>query len=409
MPKLLTHLSIVLCLFSAQAVFAAPEITDNEALEAFYRYNYDILINKYEIDKAYADAVTAKLLPNPNLSVNYVGNQIRLLPQAGDNTQLTLRLEQLIELGGKRDLRSAAATETLEAVKLGHKDTVRTLLAGFYNLLYNLKLDQLTVEEAGKDLERYDHILDVATKRHAAGHLSLIDFTKLKLARIDLENVLTTSEAQLKNDREQLAMLIGKDAPFQVATGGDESIPVPDGEKLLQTARQNRFDLLSLQKQLDASTKNNALAKAGRIPDLTVGVEYDTYGTHSTPTIGAGFSFDLPLFNRNQGEIAKRHAEHGQLQVQIDRLQRQIVLDVRQASNNCTATAKVFAAYASRKQEMDQLMQRSEQAFTLGGITVLDLLDTRKSYRDFLNKYNQALVQNNLNGKLLKVATGELK
>jgi cobalt-zinc-cadmium efflux system outer membrane protein len=62
-----------------------------------------------------------------------------------------------------------------------------------------------------------------------------------------------------------------------------------------------------------------------------------------------------------------------------------------------------------RKREMDDLLNRSESAFSLGGITVLDMLDTRKTYRDFITKYNQALTQALLNQELIKVYTGELR
>jgi len=69
----------------------------------------------------------------------------------------------------------------------------------------------------------------------------------------------------------------------------------------------------------------------------------------------------------------------------------------------------VFEAYRNSKAQMDLLIQNSEKAFTLGGITVLELLDSQKTYRDFITKYNQALVQSMLNKELIKVYTGEIK
>lgn len=410
--KSILILSTVILLFvlPLSATAETGDITLERAVEEFYRNNYDILINKYEIDKAQADFVGAKLLPNPTFSLNYIGNDIKMFPpQTGDNTQLSLRLDQLFELGGKRELRTAAARETLEATHLSHKDTIRTLLIGFYTLFYNLKLDQLNGELAEEELKRFDRTLEIAEKRFGAGHLSLVDYTKLRLNRIDLENALTNMETQLKNDREQFSMLLGSAVTLAPVVEMRETPRIYSEEELVGTAQHHRYDLLSLQKQLDAAEKNGALAKAGRIPDITVGVEYDSFGTSHIPTIGAGFSLNIPIFNRNQGEIEHRRAEQSQIETQVSRAKRQIVLEIRQSLNNCAASAKVFAAYKTRKKEMDELMQRSEQAFTLGGITVLDLLDTQKSYRDFAAKYNQALVQSNLNEELLKIYTGEMK
>ena len=90
-------------------------------------------------------------------------------------------------------------------------------------------------------------------------------------------------------------------------------------------------------------------------------------------------------------------------------MKRQILSDVRQSVNNFEASKKVFVAYGSRKKDMEELKEKSEKAFSLGGLTVLDLLDTEKTYRNFMSKYNQSLVQANLNGNLLKVYTGELR
>ena len=117
----------------------------------------------------------------------------------------------------------------------------------------------------------------------------------------------------------------------------------------------------------------------------------------------------IPVFNRNQGEILRRNAEYKQFEEQIKRVQRLIVSDIRQALNTYRASLKIFDAYRLRKREMDDLLNRSESAFSLGGITVLDMLDTRKTYRDFITKYNQALTQALLNQELIKVYTGELR
>ena len=133
------------------------------------------------------------------------------------------------------------------------------------------------------------------------------------------------------------------------------------------------------------------------------------FGTGYTPGVGLGLSLNLPLFNRNQGEIARRAAEYRQVDAQIAKARRQIVLDVRQGLNNFGAAKKVFSTYRTRLKEMEDHVARSEKAFALGGITVLDWLDTQKTYRDFLVKYNQALVQANLTGGLLKIYTGEIK
>jgi cobalt-zinc-cadmium efflux system outer membrane protein len=414
------QIALAVCIVSAVALLTptlpvsaeAPveEISIERALEMFYQNNYDLLINRYEIEKSYADYVGTKLFPNPTLSANKVGMDLDNHLANSDNTQDIIRLDQLIELGGKRELRKNAAAETLEAARFTHQDTARTLLIGFYTLYFNLYQDRLSRNLARQEIERFLKILDIAGKRHNAGFLSLNDYTKLKLSAIDLENSLTTIDNQLRNNSESFGLLLGNPGPLlpdkiEPVTAFDA---VAESE-LIEIAYKNRYDLLSLERQIGAAGHNLALAKAMRIPDVTLGVEWERYYPNYNSGLGVGLSLPLPLFNRNQGEILRRTAEQKQLEIQMEKVKRLIITEVRQAINNYATSVRIFQAYQTRKTEMDDLLMRTERSFALGGITVLDLLDTQKTYREFNVKYNQALVQSNLSRELIKIYTGSIK
>ncbi|MBF0473828.1 MAG: TolC family protein, partial [Nitrospirae bacterium] len=170
-----------------------------------------------------------------------------------DNTQTTLRVDQLIELGGKRGLRSDFASVTIEAVKLTQKDTVRLLLIGFYTLFFNINADILNAELAKEELKRFDRTLEIADRRFRAGFLSYVDYAKLKIARIDLENNLSTLQAQMNNDIEQFSFLLGSSTPLKPSLSVREDFSGNTEDDLLQRAYQYRFDLLSIEKQINAS------------------------------------------------------------------------------------------------------------------------------------------------------------
>lgn len=402
---------LIVSLFSTVAPAGGEEISLEEALQLFYKNNYDILINRYEIDKAYGDYVGARLRPNPNVSYSATGLGVSQgIPQHSDDTIQYLQLDQLIFLGGKRELRTNSALATREAAILTHKDVIRTLIIGFYAVYYNMQLDRLNIEFGRYDLSRFDKIQEVAQRRFDAGFLSLIDYTKIKLARIDLENNLTNFDRQFRADLESFNFLLGSGNQLEPRKLTIlESFSEYSENFLTEVALQNRYDLLSLQKQVEAAKYSMSLAQAMRIPDITVGGQYALYGTDNRSRVGAVVGLPIPVFNRNQGEILRRNAEYKQLEEQIKKVQRLIVSDIRQALNTYRASLKIFDAYRLRKREMDDLLNRSETAFSLGGITVLDMLDTRKTYRDFVTKYNQTLAQTLLNQELIKVYTGELR
>ena len=389
----------------------SEEVGLQEALTAFYGNNYDIIVSKYEVDRAYADYVTAKLRPNPNLTVGY--NNLAMSgwkTHRWENTQLSVRIDQLIETAGKRTLRTSSASETLEASRLGHKDVIRNLLIGFYSLYFSIHLDMLNTEFANGEISRFDKLIGIAEKRFNAGFLSLIDYTKLKLARIELENNVTNFTTQFNNDIESFNFLLGSTSRY---TPGKYELREDFGEyrisSLLDVAYENRFDYLSAQKQLKAAEYSLALAKALRIPDVSIGGEWDSTGNPATNGIGFGFSVPLPVFNRYQGEILKKAAEQKQVETQVARVRGRIVTELNQALNTYNAGVSVFGSYKKRKAEMESLLHNTEKAFSLGGITVLELLDTQKTYRDYMTKYNQSLTQSQLNKELLKIYTGEIK
>jgi cobalt-zinc-cadmium efflux system outer membrane protein len=283
-------------------------------------------------------------------------------------------------------------------------------LIGFFTVYYNLHLDGLNIEFARGELGRFDRILDIAERRFNAGFLSLLDYTKIKLARIDLENNLTNFETQLKKDLENFNYLIGGDRNYKPSRLTMRDVfPEFSEESLVEAGLKNRYDLLALQKQAEVARHNLALARALRVPDLTVGVEHDWFGKDSTSRIGGGVSIGLPIFSRAQGEILKRSTESKQVEEQIKKVRRLVVSDVRQALLTYQSSLKVFDTYKTRKPAMEDLLNKSESAFSLGGITVLDLLDTRRTYREFIAKYNQTLVQTLLNQELIKVYTGEFR
>lgn len=408
--NILSFFLLIMTFFATAVAVKGEEITLGQALDLFYKNNYDILINKYEIDKAYGDYVGAKLRPNPTFSLIGTGLKAHLLPQKTDDTQQTIHIDQLIELGGKRGLRTNVAFAALEATNLSHKDVIRNLLIGFYNVYFSLQLDQLNTEFARYDLERFDRVLEVAGRRFDAGFLNLIDYTKIKLARIDLENNSTNFEKQYKADLESFNFLLASGTSLEPQKLTiSEAFAEYSESNLIDIALKNRYDLLAFQKQSESAKYGISFAKALRIPDLTIGAEYESFGTDNRSRVGAGVSIPIPLFNRNQGGILRSNAAYSQIDEQIRRVKRLIVSDIRQALTSYGASLKIFDAYRIRKKEMEDLLNKSESAFSLGGITVLDLLDTRKTYRDFITKYNLALIQALLNQELVKIYTGELK
>jgi len=76
-PYRFTAFLLLMMLFQVAVTAHAEEVILEEALNLFYKNNYDILISRYEIDKSYGDVIGARLIPNPNFSFSGIGIQAK--------------------------------------------------------------------------------------------------------------------------------------------------------------------------------------------------------------------------------------------------------------------------------------------------------------------------------------------
>jgi cobalt-zinc-cadmium efflux system outer membrane protein len=221
---------------------------------------------------------------------------------------------------------------------------------------------------------------------------------------------LTHAESKYRNRQEDFSLLIGGERTYNPVPISDfsELSGLPSEEALVSEAMKNRYDLLALQKQLKSADLNLTAARSYRIPDVTVGLQYDNFGGAADPYFGGGIALALPIFNRNQGLIGKRAAERGQMETLIEKTRRSVTSEVRKSLNSYMSAVNIEKSLAGRKNEIEDLLKRSSAAFALGGINALDLLDAQRTHLEFHNKYLQARTQTLLSHKLLRISTGEI-
>ena len=102
------YLSIILIGFTTFLKAQSYTVADLE--QQFLEKNYVLIAGKYNIAKADAEIVQEKLWPNPTLSISEVNlwktyqieEQPFLFGNYGNNQQISIELEQLVETAGKR-------------------------------------------------------------------------------------------------------------------------------------------------------------------------------------------------------------------------------------------------------------------------------------------------------------------
>jgi cobalt-zinc-cadmium efflux system outer membrane protein len=198
------------------------------------------------------------------------------------------------------------------------------------------------------------------------------------------------AKAQALSDLRQQLGYESVPADYDV-TGSFEYQPLPLSiDELKAKALQNRPDLRAAVQGVTASYSGYELAKANGKQDPTVSGNYSHTGGLSTFTFS--LSIPLPIFDRNQGEIARTRYVINQAQEQKTSTQGQALTDVRDAYEGVVANERILKVYlsgtleaATRSRDID------DYAYHHGGEALLDFLDAERTYRATQLAYRQTL------------------
>jgi cobalt-zinc-cadmium efflux system outer membrane protein len=176
-------------------------------------------------------------------------------------------------------------------------------------------------------------------------------------------------------------------------------------DDLQAKALQLRPDLRAAQQGVTLANGEYELARANGKRDITGQFNY----THVADVSSASLfgSMQLPIFDRNQGEIARTHFAITQAQEQQALANGQVLTDVRDAYEGVETNDQIMTIYRSgylddAKQDRDI----SEYAYRRGAASLLDFLDAERSYRATQMAYRQSLAAYLLAVEQLREAVG---
>ncbi len=388
-------------------------ISLDDSIRLALQHNHNLLAARTTIDQNKDLEITANLRPNPTLFGDW-----EYLPfftpssfngtYLHDSTEADLGLSYLIERGKKRQRRLQAAKDvTAQSVSLV-TDNERTLTFQVAALFVNVQLAQSTLELAQKDLDSYQKTVDLNILRYQKGAISEDDKLKIELQLLQFQNDLAQAELAKVQGLADLRNQLGFEsvpATFDVA-GELEYSPVKGNLEDLQLhALQQRPDLKAATQGVTAATSQWQLAKADGKQDVTVQGNYSHVNGINTATFYA--SIPLPVFNHNQGEIARTKSVITQSQELEKAANNQVLDDVKDAYEGLQTNDKIVQLYQSGYLERAQKDRDiSEYAYQRGACTLMDLLDAERSYRAIQLAYRQQLAAWILAAEQLREAVG---
>jgi outer membrane protein, heavy metal efflux system len=403
-----------LAMMSGTAFPQAPvKITLDDAIQLALHHNYSLLAARTTIQQSQAQEITANLRPNPVLIADweylpFFAPNYWTSTYLGDSTEADLGLSYLIERGKKRQHRLQAAKDQTTVTTSLVADNERTLTFQVATQFITVQLAESTVDLAEENLKSYQRTVDVSEMRYKKGAISEDDYLKIDLQLLQFQNDLSQAQLAKVQALSDLRQLLGYESvseTYEVAGTFDYNPLQVNLLDLQAKALQERPDLRAAQQGVTAANSQYALAKANGKRDVTAQVNY----THVNGINTASFfgSIQLPLFDRNQGEIARTQFAIAQSQNQEKAADGQVMTDVRDAYENLQTTDHIVQLYRSgylARAQKDRDI--SEYAYQRGAVSLLDFLDAERSYRATQLAYRQALAAWLLAVEQLRQAVG---
>jgi cobalt-zinc-cadmium efflux system outer membrane protein len=205
-----------------------------------------------------------------------------------------------------------------------------------------------------------------------------------------------------------LRQLLGYNAvPADYDVTGDLAYQPLKGnlEDFQMKAMQERPDFKAAEIGVTAARSQILLAKANSKVDVNGTADYSHVGGQSTASLFVNFA--LPIFDRNQGEIARTGFALTQAQQQQQAASDTVLSDVSNAYEAVRSNDEVVQLYTSGylKQAQDS-RDISEYSYKRGAASLLDFLDAERSYRTVQLAYRQALASYMTALEQLKEAVG---
>jgi outer membrane protein, heavy metal efflux system len=377
-----------LATLSAQTALTWQQIEDK-----FEAANPTLKSARMNIDESKAEEITAYLRPNPNFTFSTDGTQ--LTPYAGiyrpfTGTQFATTLSYLHERAHKRELRLESAQRTTDVAVSAYTDQERNLIFNLRSAFVQTLQAKAVLQNAKENLAYWDHELEIDRKRLTAGDLAQIDVDRLELQRVQFESDYETAVVSLRTAKIQLLMLLNDRTPierFDVDGPFDYSDGLMTMEEFRNIALAERPDLKEAVQNVELAKVNHQLAVANGSTDPTFSVWWTRNPSFNNPydnnTIGASFSIDLRIFDRNQGEKLRTEIDIRRNERLRDAAQAQVFNDVDSAYVTLESGLNLLRPYKARYLKLaSDTRDRVSISYKNGGSSLLDYLDAEKANRD---------------------------
>ena len=361
------------------------KISLQDALDTATRQNLDLVAARLRQAVSEAGVQIARQRPNPTVSFA----ALRDLPHE------SLLVDQPLELGGVRGRRIELARSEVPLAGIEYAALERLVRRKVREAYYGAVLARGITAYQIRLLEIAKRLQEIAQARFEAGDVPQLETVQADLIVARAETDLEVSRQQEKTAFSQLNILLNEPAgmDWELATPMDAPLSSASMEELILRAQQSNPELQHLAQEQRIEEAHRFLLQAQRTPHVTLQFGSDF---NSPPDFRVGprgqLAVELPLFSRNQGELAQSQATSRFLESAVQANRRAIAGRLQAAYLELAARRKQVEPYRDKLLPVGRkLAELAEASYRSGKSGILTVLDAQRSAQQLEREYLDSL------------------
>ena len=397
------------------------------AIEQMIEANLDVQALRQELTQADADILTAGLRTNPLI---YMDSQF--IPYGAFNdatpggpTQYDLNITYPLDVSQKRQARTVVARLARTALEAQFQDVVRRQIDNVYRAFVSLQSARIDLRAAQAAVRREETMIDdlrratgAPGKDAEAREKDRETLEHLSYALDRLRGVAAEAQEAYEDAQESLALLLNispeETAALEPQGALRNSSPAPpELEELVRIAQNCRPDIRAARLGVSRATAEVGLQRANRFDDVYI--FYDPITVQDNRPIqrpdsrswAVGVTFALPIYNRNQGNIARAQSNVQQTRGELSSLERRAVSEVRLAEREFQYSKRALERIETLiLPQADTALKRASAEFATGDIDPDAYQDRLEEAAAVAQNHREAVVRHRRSMLDLNTAVG---
>jgi outer membrane protein, heavy metal efflux system len=375
---------------------AQSDISLKMAIQLTLKNNPYYQAEKLNSDLAKAEIITAGMKQNPAASLSYI--QIPVPKYFAENTSLfnpqnreeSVELSKSFQVKGQRKLKIEKAEKDYGTAQSSLREFERNLVLGtaekWLDVWYSM--NKMNIVKAAK--VNSDSLLKINQIRLKNQVITNTEFLRTQIVDDQYSLLLKSAEQEQIREIQNLKLLTGIDSPVSVSEYDSVFVVILPSvaDSLINYALKNRTDIVVTKNSIDAARTDIRLQKANSYPQPEIGINYNVQ--EHTHYVGSFIAVPIPLFNRNQGEIAKSRILLNQTENVLYATSQKVKTEVENSWNEYSTNRTIYEKYRDIYRKSEKVLEVVRMAYLKGGTTILDYLEAERNWFELQNQYFEA-------------------